>query len=434
MLLELLTSQTFVRAASTDTYEPGSTMKGITAAAALEEGAVGPEEMIDGEGGEFLLSNGYVIRDDHPLGLVSFADAFRWSSNVVFAKVARQLDPTTFYKYVRDFGFGISTGVDLPGEVRGEVKKPEEFSEETQEFMAYGYQLAVTPLQLAVAYGAIANGGVIMRPHILKKKVVGDGNVLEEVKPEEIRRVISEETAATVRDMLTDVVEQGTGQAAQTSSIQVAGKTGTAQILHEGSYANKRYNASFVGFFPADDPKVVLLVLLTEPQNGYYGGQIAAPIFSAIAQRVVNATMVNKEKQLLQVTNDRGGDQSVESSPAVIVPDMRGLDRDGAVRLALSYRLKTSVQGIGSRVLRQSPAPGEVVNKLGVVHLSFGDSTRLQEVPDLRGMTLRRALAVLNEYRLQPRVVGTTGGVIEGQRPLPGTRVSRDEKITLRCR
>ena len=425
----------------TDTYEPGSTMKGITAAAVLEEGVVTPEEMIDGEGGELRLPDGHVIRDDHALGLVSFAEAFRWSSNVIFSKVADRLEPSSFYRYVRDFGFGISTGIDLPGEVRGEVKKPEEFSEETQKFMAYGYQLAVTPLQLAVAYGAIANGGLVMRPHILKRRIAPDGEVIEEVEPQELRRVISQETAIAVRRMLVDVVDNGTGGAAQARSIQVAGKTGTAQILHEGSYGGNRYNASFVGFFPADDPEIVLLVLLSEPKNGYYGGQVAAPIFASIARRIINATMVDEKPAMVQVADesDEGAEEDQESEVdnvvQVVVPDLRGLEREGALRIALSHRLKISATGQGDRVLKQQPAPGASVDPRGVIHLHFGDVEEYGIVPDVRGMTTRRALAVLNEFGLHPRVSGKIGGVIGEQHPSPGTRVSREgERIVLKCR
>ncbi|MGE3799984.1 MAG: penicillin-binding transpeptidase domain-containing protein [Candidatus Kapaibacterium sp.] len=421
----------------TDTYEPGSTIKGITAAAALEEGLVTVDEMIDGEGGEFALPDGHIVRDDHALGLVSFADAFRWSSNVIFAKVASRLDPSSFYRYVRDFGFGISTGIDLPGEVRGEVKKPEDFSEETQAFMAYGYQLAVTPLQLAVAYGAIANGGVLMRPHTLKRRIAADGEVLEEVEPQELRRVISEETALKVREMLTDVVANGTGRAAQARSIRVAGKTGTAQILHEGSYTANRYNASFVGFFPAEDPEIVLLVLLNEPKNGYYGGQVAAPIFASIARRIINATMVHEEPILRQVSTESADSIEIPETAVAggtVAPDLRGLNREGAVRLALAHRLKSAASGEGERVLRQQPAPGEIVRRGDVLYLDFGDTTSLTLVPDVRGMTIRRALALLNEFGLSPRIAGS-GGVVREQHPSPGTHLKeKQSEIQLQCR
>ena len=423
----------------TDTYEPGSTMKVITAAAALEDEVVDLEEMIDGEGGEFRLPDGHVVRDDHALGLVSFADAFRWSSNVIFTKVATRLDPSSFYKYVRDFGFGISTGVDLPGEVRGEVKKPDEFSEETQAFMAYGYQLAITPLQLAVAYGALANGGVVMRPHILKRKVDAEGEVIEEVEPQQMRRVVSEETAEKVRGMLIDVVDNGTGRAARAQGVSVAGKTGTAQILHEGSYANNRYNASFAGFFPADDPQVVLLVLLNEPKNGYYGGQVAAPIFAAIAKRIINATMVGQEPELRVAEGvsdtSEGAVEEVSEEEVLMVPDLRGLDRNSATRIALMHRLKVSSEGSGERVLSQNPSPGHALARQGVLRLEFGDSAELRSVPDVRGMTTRRALALLNEFGLEPSITGVAGGVVGEQHPGPGTRISRERRrVRLRCR
>lgn len=438
--------QSAVRAhAITDTYEPGSTMKAITAAAALEEGAVQAEEMIDGEGGEFRLADGHVIRDDHQLGLVSFGDAFRWSSNIIFAKVADRIDHARFYKYVRDFGFGIATGIDLPGEVRGEVKKPEEFRDGTQMFMAYGYQLAVTPLQLAVAYGAIANGGKILRPHIVKRRLDKEGKVIEEVEPQEIRRVISEETAAQVRGFLTDVVDSGTGRAARLRGMKVAGKTGTAQQLFEGSYSRQKYNASFVGFFPAQDPKMVLLVLLNRPQNGYYGGQVSAPIFSAIARRIVNATMHNgspgaevvqaAEEAIEREEGDSAANGAVNASLAeIVVPDLRGLDVESARRIGMGARIRVMPQGNGARVIAQEPAAGSRVIDAGVVTVYVGDGGNAKELPDFRGMSLRRALALVSGYGLKPEVTGSGGGVVRAQHPPPGTPLKGfSGNVTLRC-
>ncbi len=440
-------SQSAIRArAITDMYEPGSTMKVITGAAALEEGVVSAEDIIDGEGGEFKLSDGHIIRDDHALGPVSFKDAFRWSSNIIFAKVAERVDHAGFYKYVRDFGFGIASGIDLPGEVRGEVKKPEEFSHGTQMFMAYGYQLAITPLQLAVAYGAIANGGRIMRPHILKARLDKDGNEIEVVEPQEIRRVVSEETAATIKDFLVDAVDSGTGRAARVRGIKVAGKTGTAQQLFEGSYLNGRYNASFVGFFPADKPQVVLLVLLSEPKNGYYGGQVAAPIFAAIARRVVNATMHESRPEVRMASavegEEIGGEEGIgeeESVPAtrlVYAPDLRGLDLESARRVAVASGVRVIPQGHGSRVTAQEPKQGSRMNETGIVMLRLEDeATRVAKIPDVRGMTLRRALALLSGLGVEPRVQGNGAGLVRAQLPAPGTSVEKASgKITLTCR
>lgn len=444
--------QSAVRAhAITDTYEPGSTMKAITAAAALEEEAVQADEMIDGEGGEFRLPDGHIIKDDHTLGLVSFSQAFRWSSNIIFAKVADRIEHARFYKYVRDFGFGIATGVDLPGEVRGEVKKPEEFRDGTQMFMAYGYQLAVTPLQLAVAYGAIANGGKILRPHIVKRRLDNEGNVIEEIEPQEIRRVISEETAAQVRTFLTDVVDSGTGRAARLRGMKVGGKTGTAQQLFEGSYTRAKYNASFVGFFPSDKPKMVLLVLLNQPQNGYYGGQVSAPIFSAIARRVVNATMHNgrAEDQVIPVTGEdelqnRAGDSALQGAQGmnvqaaqladVVVPDLRGLDVEAARRIGMGSRIRVMPQGEGTRVIAQEPAGGSRVSDASVVTVYVGNRAPAKELPDFRGMSLRRALTLLSDFGLKPQVTGTQSGIVRGQHPPPGTSLRGfSGSVTLRC-
>lgn len=430
--------QSAIRArAVTDMYEPGSTMKVITGAAALEEEVVTPEDIIDGEEGEFRLPDGHVIRDDHMLGPVSFRDAFRWSSNIIFAKVADRVDDARFYKYVRDFGFGIASGIDIPGEVRGEVKKPEDFSEETQMFMAYGYQLAVTPLQLAVAYAAIANGGRIMRPHILKARLDKDGEVIEEVEPQEIRRVISTETAATLRDFLTDAVDSGTGRAAQVRGIKVAGKTGTAQQLFEGSYSSGKYNASFVGFFPAEKPQVVLLVLLSEPRNGYYGGQVAAPIFAAITRRVVNATMHESSPEVRMASDVENVDvQTAGTEQKVFAPDLRGLDLESARRVAVASGVRVIPQGEGARVTAQEPGPGSRMNETGIISLKLEpEQTRLKKIPDVRGMTLRRALALLSGLGVEPKVKGQPTGLVRSQWPAPGTTVEKSSgSITLTCR
>ena len=410
----------------TDTYEPGSTMKAISAAAALEEGVVRMEEIVDGEGGEYRLPDGTTIRDDHPFGAVTFTEAFRQSSNVILAKVAGRLDPKTFYRYVRDFGFGMPTGLDLPGEVRGEVKPPEQFSEETQAFMAYGYQLAVTPIQLAAAYGAIANDGRLMKPFLLKRRFDRNGNVVEEREPVEVRQVISPETAARLRYLLGDVVSRGTGQAAQLVGVSVAGKTGTAQQLHDGSYQSERYNASFVGFFPAEKPEMVLLVLLSDPKNGYYGGQVAAPIFSAIARRVVNATMVDERSDILRTAFSGGGARNRgEEDRDVYLPDLRGLDREVALEVGAACGLRIRMNGEGESVLTQNPPAGTRIQSGQPVTLDCGTAGTISRVPDLRGLPMRRALAIASRSGLDPLVRGT--GIVVAQSPAPGTRIDRSE-------
>ena len=417
--------------AITDVYEPGSTMKAITAAAAIEEEVIDSEEAIDGENGVITVG-GHTIRDDHPQAEMTFRTALEQSSNIAFAKVAGRMPAPRFYKYIRDFGFGIVSGIDLPGEVRGEVKKPNSFSAGTQEFMAFGYELAVTPLQLASAYAAIANGGVMMKPHLLKRRLDREGTIVEEIEPQEIRRVVSEETAARVRDMLVGVVDRGTGTAARIQGLRIAGKTGTAQQLSEGAYSKSKYNASFAGFFPAEDPNVVLLVLLDSPTNGYYGGQVAAPIFREIARRIVNASMHGSEP-VLRVASHEGAQRTpvpLAASETIGVPDLRGVALAGARTIAERYGLRVMAKGDGGVVVDQEPAPHVAARRRSVVTLITGtDATRM---PDLRGMTVRRAMNVLSAGRIRPRITGS--GRVRSQSPAPGEAIDpRRVTAALRC-
>ena len=416
--------------AITDTYEPGSTMKAITAAAAIEEGVVDVDEGIESNGGVMQVGT-HTVRDDHPVENMTFRTALEQSSNVGFASIASRLAAPRFYKYVRDFGFGIVSGVDLPGEVRGEVKKPNEFTVGTQEFMAFGYELAVTPLQLVSAYAAIANGGVMMRPHLLKRRLDREGGTVEEIEPQEIRRVVSEETAAIVRDLLVSVVEKGTGSAARIVGLKIAGKTGTAQQLSGGAYSKEKYNASFAGFFPAENPKVALLVLLDNPTNGYYGGQVAAPIFREIARRVVNASMHGSESELRIAADAPAQRRAVPmaASATVAIPDLRGVELGAARRVAERYGLRVMARGTGRVVIAQEPAPRSGVAQRSVVTLVTGADPR--RMPDLRGMSLRRAVNLLNEGRIRPRITGT--GRVREQSPAPGAAIDNRIVASLRC-
>jgi len=418
--------------AITDTYEPGSTMKVVTTAAAIEEGVVELDEEIDCEGGTYRLG-GHMIRDDHPADTMTFREALIRSSNIAMAKVASRIASPRFYKYVRDFGFGIVSGVDLPGEARGEVKKPNEFTEGTQEFMAFGYQLAVTPLQLVCAYATVANGGVMMKPHLLKRRLDRNGEVLAEVEPQEIRRVISTETADVLRDMLVSVVEDGTGRAARIDGMKIAGKTGTAQQLADGAYSKEKYNASFVGFFPAEEPKVTLLVLLDSPTNGYYGGQVAAPIFREIARRIVGASVHEEHADPVYAAGERPAFRTVAALSTLQTPDLRGLDAVEARQLGENYGCRVLVRGEGRLVAAQEPRPGATMDVQGVITLVTAAPEKMATMPDVRGMSLRRALNILNACRIRPSVSGS--GVVRSQSPAPGSELTaRGRAATLLCR
>ncbi|MBS1911846.1 MAG: PASTA domain-containing protein [Bacteroidetes bacterium] len=415
--------------AITDMYEPGSTMKIVTAAAALEDHAVTPNSTFDGQGGEYQLGP-HTIRDDHPAGMMTMREAMEHSSNIAFAKIASRLPAPRFYKYVRDFGFGIVSGVDLPGEARGQVKKPDEFVEGTQQFMAFGYQLAVTPLQLVSAYAAVANHGVMMKPHLLKRRLNRDGEVIEEIQPQEIRHVVSRETADTVREMLVGVVERGTGTEARVEGLRIAGKTGTSQQLANGEYSKSKYNASFVGFFPADDPKITLLVLLDSPSNGYYGGQVAAPIFREIARRIagvanardgsepaVEAGLNGPAQQGAPAQQAVPAAQTVSDHGRIQVPDLRGVDAESARHIGEKYGCRMLVRGTGRLVTSQLPAAGSTMVSHGVLMLVLSNPAERGLMPDVRGMSIRRALNVLNAVGVTPAISGS--GIVRSQSPAP---------------
>ncbi|MCS7176315.1 MAG: penicillin-binding protein 2 [Candidatus Kapabacteria bacterium] len=269
-----------------DVYEPGSILKPLIAAAALEQGLLRLSDTLFGHHGVWD-GDGYRIVDEHPLGYTTLREALAWSSNVIFAKVAQGLSPRLLYRYIRDFGCGLPTGIELPGEAPGIVPKPHQFQPLTALFWGFGYGLAVTPLQLACAYAAIANDGVLMRPYLVEAVLDPDGTKLQKFSPQPVRRVLTVPVAQQLRQLLRSVVEEGTGRPAYLAGIAVAGKTGTAQQLVGGQYSREHHTASFVALFPADRPRLVLLVMLLRPQGGGSGGHTAAPVVRRILQRMM---------------------------------------------------------------------------------------------------------------------------------------------------
>jgi len=265
-------------------FEPGSTFKIFLTAGVLEDGMADIEDVFDCEGGAFTV--GSVTFTDHESGfdLLSVSDIIAHSSNIGAVKLGLSLGSDRFHHAISSFGFGDYTDICLPGEERGMVSDPSEWNEVDLAAASFGHGLSVTPLQLIAATAAIANGGELMKPYIVKEIGTGSESILT-AKPEVVRRVISEETARLVMDMMERVVGEGTGTEAQVEGFRVAGKTGTAQIFDHvaGTYSDTEYNSSFVGIIPADDPKLVILVVLERPKTSIYGGDVAAPIFSSIA-------------------------------------------------------------------------------------------------------------------------------------------------------
>jgi cell division protein FtsI (penicillin-binding protein 3) len=297
-----------------DTFEPGSTLKAVVAAAALEERLVKPDEMFFGEQGSIQVA-GVSIRDHEKFGWLTFREVLEKSSNVGAIKVGQRLGKDRLYTYLERFGFGSRTGIDFPGEAPGLLRHPQQWSDLSLASLAIGQELAVTPLQLVTAFSAIANGGVLMRPYLVKS-VTNAAEVVQEVTPFRVRRVLSEATARQVTALLQGVVSHGTGKAAAVEGYTVAGKTGSAQKFDAalGKYSSQKTVASFVGYLPAEHPRVAILVSLDEPQVAMaWGGIAAAPTFSAIAQqamrylhippddgqtRILDSPMAKRERQI----------------------------------------------------------------------------------------------------------------------------------------
>jgi cell division protein FtsI (penicillin-binding protein 3) len=426
--------QTLRARAVSDMYEPGSVFKIVTASAALENKLVEPNQMFFAEHGKYKVPlNGgkfRLITDTHESGNITFQQGMEISSNIVMAKVSDIIGAERLYTQARDFGFGMTTGIELSGEASGELKKPVEWSGATLNSIAYGYEIAATPLQIAAAYCAVANGGVLMKPYLIINEMNENGEIIHNGRPEKIRRVISEETARTLRDFFIGVVERGTGQPARIPGITIAGKTGTSRKFVDGKYESGSYNASFVGFFPAEKPEIVCLVILENPKTGGYTGAMAsAPIFKAIAQQIINNNGLFSKTAIAK--ND-----GKENRPITTVPNVSHIQREIAEGILENSGLRVSVLGDGDIVYRQIPEAGNNVLRGESVQLILNQSNTAAvngaiAIPDLRGMSVRRAINRLTAEKLDVAVVGS--GVVVHHYPGANEFAPPGTKVTLIC-
>jgi cell division protein FtsI (penicillin-binding protein 3) len=370
----------------TDTYEPGSTFKAVTLASLIDQDICRESEIIDVENGRFKFRNAN-ITDTYRHEKLTVKGVLEQSSNIGMAKLTQRMKDDTFYKYLRGFGFGNYTTLDLPGEVKGNLKKPNEWSALTKTFMSFGYEIAVTPVQLVAAYSAIINGGILYKPQIVKKITDNKGEIISFIDKKEIRRVISEETSQRMRSLLASVVEKGTGKNARLSYVSVGGKTGTSKKVVNGSYTSD-YNSSFVGFFPAENPKVVCLILVNSPKIGKYGSAVAAPVFKRITEKLIGIEpglieapgkdiKEREEREFLFALNSGDKKSSGSNIPVKnisasgsgsfeitdgIMPDLTNSSLREAITVLAKLGLKYKVNGSG-RVVSQSIEPGNKVSE-----------------------------------------------------------------------
>ncbi len=419
--------------AVTDVFEPGSVFKVVTASAAYEGKIVAPSSRFNAEHGAMLvtINNRPIrwIRDTHPYDVLTFQQGLEFSSNIVMAKVGKMIGPDRFYRQARDFGFGTFTGIDLPGEVRGRLKRPNEWSGTTLMTMAFGYEVAVTPIQIVCAYGAVANQGFLMKPYVVASVHDPRGKLLEQHKPEVIRQVISPYTAQLLTTAFETVVDSGTARVVKLDGIRIAGKTGTAKKIVDGKYAPGDFTASFVGFYPVEDPQIVCLVMLDNPRaRGYYGGETSGPIFRAIAERIVHSSWKFSHPLLTQEPNPQ--------TTNVAVPDVRTLDVTIAEKILESHGLVVKTFGKGDVVMRQSPEPGKLAQRGDGITLVLNDDGQTQKdgrimVPDVRGFSLRRAINLLVTDDFDIRIEGS--GVVVRQYPAAGQAVATGSTLKLEC-
>lgn len=270
-------------------FEPGSIFKPIVAAAAIDAGKAIPNDVFFCENGAYKIGKVSIGEaSGHKFGWLTLSDIIAKSSNIGAIKIGQELGASAFYSYMKKFGFGEKLEVDLPGESRGKLRDVSQWSNISLASLSFGHEIGVTPLQMIAAISAIANGGNLMRPHITKA-ILRDGKVVKQYQPEVINRVISENTSRLMIDVLKNVVKEGTGTRASVTGFDAAGKTGTAQKMDPSThtYSKTAYLSSFIGFVPADSPKLAILVMIDEPRNGYYGGEVAAPVFRQIAKEAL---------------------------------------------------------------------------------------------------------------------------------------------------
>ena len=366
--------------AFTETFEPGSLAKIFAAAALITFDRVRPGERVSGEGGRYRLAD-RVVTDEHPLPSLTLADAIRVSSNIALVKFAARLEPDQQYGVLRAFGFGAPTGVDFPAESPGRLRPPREWSRPSSASLAIGYELAVTPIQLAAAYGAIANDGVLLEPTLIREVRDPRGALLYRHHPEPVRRVVSPQVAAKLRDLLRGVVDPGgTGERAALANFQLAAKTGTARRVVGGHYAAGQYTASFAALFPADAPQLVVVMKIDNPQKGsYFAAQTAAPVTRSMLEQALAARTVALDRARLSnvaPTTDRAPlDEPDGVVPYVVqwpyVPDTAAAQPDRVVPNVTGRPLREAARTLHRRGFRV------VVKGWGVVHHTWpaaGDS------------------------------------------------------------
>ena len=380
-----------------DVYEPGSTMKITTASMALEEKVITPESHLFCPGHITVGKETISCSGDKAHGDQTFTKVVENSCNVGFVKVGLEVGLDTYFKYIKAFGFGQVTGIDLPGEAAGILVNPQNAKQIDLATMSMGQANAVTPVQLVTAASVVANGGNLIKPHMVKQVIDNEGQVIKNNEPQIVRRVISEETAATLAGILEGVVTDGTGKNAYIEGYRVAGKTGTAQkVAPTGGYMSSEYVASFLGFAPADKPQLACIVVVDAPQGyPYYGGWVAAPPF----REILKDSLRYLEVPAQGLTNKE------DFREQVLVPDVVNLPLAEAISAINDRGLHVKVSGTGNIVWQQTPKPQTKIYRGSQVIISLspfeaGEQSGEVTVPDLQGKSMKEVARILADLGL----------------------------------
>ena len=379
-------------------YEPGSTFKMVTVAAALEEGLTTPDEVIDCQNGSITLFR-RTIRDHNPYGLLTVREIIQNSSNVGTIKIAQRLGDERLAAYIKRLGFGQRTSVDLPAEIGGLVWDVKDWEKTSFASVAIGQEIGVTPLQIVSLVAAVANGGILYKPYLVQK-IQDPGGAVTEIKPNG-HRVLSETTARQIQDMLIGVVTDGTAKASKLEGYTAAGKTGTAQKATPGKgYIDHKYVASFAGFAPASNPQLAIVVVVDEPKGHYYGAEVAAPVFKRIAE---------------QVLRSKG-----------VMPDIPDYAPKYTATPAKKKPAAPKVPATGGPEFKVLEASMSAPDNASTDALQLGEIV----VPDFSGQSFRQALAEVGKLGLTHVITGS--GRVVAQNPPAGSRVGPGARIQLK--
>ncbi|MBC2580656.1 stage V sporulation protein D [Clostridium sp. DJ247] len=414
-----------------DTFEPGSIFKVITASAAMEEGVVSENDRFSCSG-SFTVANKIIHcwkTSGH--GEESFIDILKNSCNVGFAAVGKKVGKENLYKYIQKFGFGEKTGIDLPGEAKGIIKKPQSISDLDLATISFGQTNTASPIQYLTALNAVANGGYLIKPHVMKEISHYDENTGSETADKSydvnssIKKILDSNKMAQLRGYLEKVVSEGGGKKAFIDGYHIAGKTGTAQKAGQGGYQPGKYISSFGGMAPANDPKITVFVSIDEPDpSNYYAGQITAPV----AQQVFNDIF-----NYLDMKSDASADDVAKSMlKDVIVPDVRGMKKTDGEKVLKGQKLEVEGDSNGEYITDMNPKPGYTVKEGSKIILYTGSApnyNKVVTVPDVTGLGREQAISIFNSIGLKADFDGD--GMVTDQSVTPGKEVPKGTVINV---